>query len=78
VDTFTRITGLPRAFGSLVTLWGPLAGGREEWVEGMYKYNSAARSFQRVPSRSFTVMTDGFTLDLSTLRRVAKDMTASH
>lgn len=47
---------------------------RDDWVEYFYKYNSASRFFQPLEaSKSFSVMTDGVTLDLSKLRRVAKD-----
>lgn len=42
---------------------------RDEWVEEFYKYNSATRMFQSVPSRSFTVMTDGVSIDLSKVKR---------
>lgn len=60
--------GIDEAFSALLP-WV-----RDEWVEHFYKYNSAARTFQPLPcGRSFTLMTDGLTLDLSKLRRAAKD-----
>lgn len=50
---------------------------REGWVDGFYKYNSAGRVFQPVPSKSFSVMTDGVSLDVTQLRRAAKEAAAS-
>ena len=45
-------------------------------MEEFYKYNSAGRVFQPVPSKSFSVMTDGVSLDVSHLRRAAKEAAA--